>query len=117
MVDRKEIDGESLFDSLDTSAFEPATDDALRVRTPSDETTQAIQTTQDIIDVSKLGQKVRATLKAELGDDVYSSWFNALEFQTFDGRTLVKHNCNFFKLRDDRFEEVFVYMSGDNSLG
>ncbi len=88
MVDRKEIDGESLFDSLHTSAFEPATDDALRVRTPSDETTQAIQTTQDILDVSKLGQKVRATLKAELGDDVYSSWFNALEFQTFDGRTL-----------------------------
>lgn len=33
-----------------------------------------------------------------------------------DGQTTVKHNCNFFRLRDDLFEEVFVYMSGDNSL-
>ena len=34
-----------------------------------------------------------------------------------DGRKFVKHNCNFFRLRGDRFAEVFVYMSGDNSLG
>jgi len=40
-----------------------------------------------------------------------------VENLTFDGRTLVKHNCNFFRLRGDLFEEVFVYMSGDNSLG
>ena len=39
-----------------------------------------------------------------------------VENLTFDGRALVKHNCNFFRLRGDRFEEVFVYMSGDNSL-
>lgn len=36
---------------------------------------------------------------------------------TFEGSKLVKHNCNFFKLRGDLFEEVYVYMSGDNSLG
>jgi hypothetical protein len=40
-----------------------------------------------------------------------------VENQTFDGQTLVKHNCNFFRLQGDLFDEVFVYMSGDNSLG
>lgn len=34
-----------------------------------------------------------------------------------DGSMRIKHNCNFFRLRDGRFDEVFVYMSGDNSLG
>ena len=36
---------------------------------------------------------------------------------THAGEKLVKHNCNFFRLRGALFEEVFVYMSGDNSLG
>jgi chromosomal replication initiator protein len=31
-------------------------------------------------------QKVRAMLRARLGDDVYSSWFGTLEFESFDGR-------------------------------
>jgi chromosomal replication initiator protein len=35
------------------------------------------------------GQKVRAMLKVQLGDEVYSSWFKSLEFESFDGR-LVK---------------------------
>lgn len=39
-----------------------------------------------------------------------------VENLTFDNQTLVKHNCNFFRLRGDLFEEVYVYMSGDNSL-
>ena len=34
------------------------------------------------------GAKVRATLRARLGDDIYSSWFNALEFDSFDGKTV-----------------------------
>lgn len=34
------------------------------------------------------GSKVRATLRARLGDDIYSSWFNALEFDSFDGKTV-----------------------------
>jgi hypothetical protein len=29
---------------------------------------------------------------------------------------LRKNNCNFFHARDDLFDEVFVYMSGDNAL-
>jgi chromosomal replication initiator protein len=32
------------------------------------------------------GQKVRVMLKAKLGEDIYSSWFNAMEFVSFDGR-------------------------------
>ena len=35
------------------------------------------------------GSKVRAMLKAQLGEDIYSSWFNAMEFDSFDGK-LVK---------------------------
>lgn len=34
------------------------------------------------------GLKVRATLRARLGEDIYSSWFNALEFDEFDGATV-----------------------------
>lgn len=32
------------------------------------------------------GNKVRAMLKAQLGDDIYSSWFNAMELEDFDGK-------------------------------
>ncbi len=34
------------------------------------------------------GAKVRATLRARLGDDIFTSWFNALEFDAFDGKTV-----------------------------
>ncbi len=34
------------------------------------------------------GQKVRAVLRARLGEDVYSSWFNAMAFESFDGRVI-----------------------------
>ncbi|MFA5899026.1 MAG: chromosomal replication initiator protein DnaA [Hyphomicrobium sp.] len=30
------------------------------------------------------GQKVRAMLRARLGDDIFTSWFNALEFESFE---------------------------------
>jgi ketosteroid isomerase-like protein len=36
---------------------------------------------------------------------------------THEGQKLVKNNCNFFRVQDGLFVEVFVYMSGDNSLG
>ncbi len=35
---------------------------------------------------------------------------------THESQKLVKNNCNFFHLQDGLFTEVFVYMSGDNSL-
>ena len=34
----------------------------------------------------------------------------------FDGKLSAKNNCNFFHLHGGLFREVFVYMSGDNSL-
>lgn len=34
------------------------------------------------------GAKARAVLRAKLGDDIYSSWFNAMAFDGFDGRTV-----------------------------
>lgn len=40
-----------------------------------------------------------------------------VENTLLDGTTRVKNNCNFFSLRGDRFAAVYVYMSGDNSLG
>jgi ketosteroid isomerase-like protein len=35
---------------------------------------------------------------------------------THQGEKLVKNNCNFFELQDGRFNAVYVYMSGENSL-
>jgi uncharacterized protein (TIGR02246 family) len=32
------------------------------------------------------------------------------------GERWEKHNCNFFRARGECFDEVFVFMSGDNSL-
>ena len=34
------------------------------------------------------GEKVRAMLRARLGEDIYTSWFAAMEFDTFDGRVV-----------------------------
>jgi chromosomal replication initiator protein len=34
------------------------------------------------------GQKARAMLRARLGDETFTSWFNALEFDDFDGKTV-----------------------------
>ena len=34
------------------------------------------------------GQKVRKLLRAQLGEDVYTSWFHSMEFEPFDGKTV-----------------------------
>ena len=73
MVDRKD------FEALDAGVLEHDVDQHGDVREPVQHSPS---------DVNARGQRVRATLKARLGEDVYSSWFNALEFQSFDGRTL-----------------------------
>lgn len=39
-------------------------------------------------ELSQRGLKVKAALRARLGEDVFSSWFTTLEFQSFDGRLL-----------------------------
>jgi ketosteroid isomerase-like protein len=39
-----------------------------------------------------------------------------VENTTHAGEKLHKNNCNFFVLREGLFAQVYVYMSGDNSL-
>ena len=39
-------------------------------------------------DMAQRGLRVKASLRARLGEKVFSSWFVALEFQSFDGRNL-----------------------------
>ena len=34
------------------------------------------------------GDKARAVLRARLGEDIYSSWFGTVEFESFDGRVV-----------------------------
>ena len=34
------------------------------------------------------GRTVRALLRTVLGEEVFTSWFNAMEFESFDGATL-----------------------------
>ena len=48
------------------------------VKTPDD----------DAADLARRGAKVKAALRARLGEEVFSSWFNTVEFQSFDGRLL-----------------------------
>lgn len=48
------------------------------------------------------GNKVRTLLRKRLGEDIFSSWFNALEFDDFDGKTVtvsvpVKFLCTWIK--------------------
>lgn len=48
------------------------------------------------------GQKTRALLRTRLGEDVFTSWFNAMEFDAFDGTTVrvsvpVKFLCNWIQ--------------------
>ena len=31
---------------------------------------------------------MRAMLRAQLGEDIYSSWFGTMEFENFDGRVV-----------------------------
>ncbi|NJM31532.1 MAG: hypothetical protein HC855_16900, partial [Rhizobiales bacterium] len=38
--------------------------------------------------VNARGDKVRVMLRARFGSEVYDCWFHALEFESFDGRTV-----------------------------
>lgn len=42
----------------------------------------------DAADLSRRGAKVKAALRARLGEEVFTSWFTTVEFQSFDGRLL-----------------------------
>jgi len=51
--------------------------------TPSPTTIAAVTTTDE-----PRGQKVRAMLRAQLGDDIFMSWFHTLEFESFEAGTV-----------------------------
>jgi len=38
------------------------------------------------------------------------------ELEHRDGSRVVLNNTNFWRVRDDRFQEVYIYMSGENPL-
>ena len=38
------------------------------------------------------------------------------EMENEDGSWTRLHNTNFWRIRDDKFQEVYIYMSGDNPL-
>ena len=38
------------------------------------------------------------------------------ELEDYDGNTTLLHNTNFWRIRGDKFQEVYVYMSGENPL-
>ncbi len=44
--------------------------------------------TDPVSAVDGKGHKVRAMLKARLGEVIYTSWFKSMEFESFDGRTV-----------------------------
>lgn len=53
--------------------------------TSGTETRRAVAPTNP---ASSKGHKARAMLRARLGDETFTSWFNALEFDDFDGKTV-----------------------------
>ncbi|MFM7084035.1 MAG: chromosomal replication initiator protein DnaA [Hyphomicrobium sp.] len=48
------------------------------------QTSEALKTSEE-----PRGKKIHAALKARLGDDIYTSWFKTLDFDSFDGKTVV----------------------------
>ncbi|MFM9941887.1 MAG: chromosomal replication initiator protein DnaA [Hyphomicrobiaceae bacterium] len=94
MTDRKDFDGEQDFESHELASNTTDSDHMPALTpVPGQGSKTGVEKASNgagsgEIDISKLGQKVRAALRATLGDEVYSSWFNALEFVSFDGELL-----------------------------
>ena len=75
--------GLSLTSSEEQSA--PAGEVSARAGAEADGSTARSETPQTL---QARGLKVKAALRARLGEDVFSSWFTTLEFQSFDGQLL-----------------------------
>ena len=56
---------------------------------------------------------VKTTVDAKNGR--ISACFTA-ELEDSEGNTTLLYNTNFWRVRDDKFQEVYVYMSGANPL-
>lgn len=55
---------------------------------PDEDRGQGREDQKHASDINAKAVRARATLKANLGDDVYSSWFYCLEFESFEGGKL-----------------------------
>jgi chromosomal replication initiator protein len=64
--------------------------EAIRVPEQAIETKEAVaeKPEQGAQSCSSRGEKVRAMLRKRLGEDIYTSWFVAMEFDNFDGRVV-----------------------------
>jgi chromosomal replication initiator protein len=72
---------------MDSKDFE-ATDLVLDEETGGGKSAQQPGRALEVADFDSRGTRIRAGLKARLGDDIFSSWFHSLEFQSYDGGTL-----------------------------
>ena len=81
MIDKKELES---FDEQDSSEAAEGLPEAGHDAAP-----EAEAKGKTVNAVSHQGQRVRAVLLARLGEEVFKSWFGAMEFQSFDG-TLLK---------------------------
>ncbi len=75
------------FGKAGTAVLNKAAEERTSVATSTPRTTAA--TASPVQAVEGRGHKVRAMLRAQLGEDIFTSWFNALEFESFDGVTVV----------------------------
>ncbi|MGD9806435.1 MAG: chromosomal replication initiator protein DnaA [Hyphomicrobiaceae bacterium] len=65
-------------------ASRPSHQEAVRTAAPNAGEAPA----DEAADLSRRGAKVKAALRARLGEEVFTSWFTTVEFQSFDGRLL-----------------------------
>ena len=57
-------------------------------RSLSETTESSAKSESDTKSCNARGDKVRAMLRARLGEDIYTSWFQSMEFDSFDGRAV-----------------------------
>ena len=72
--------------------------DSDRAVTVAQASNQAVALTDTGNGVAGRGQKARALLRSILGEEVFTAWFNAMEFDSFDGRVLkISYPTKFLK--------------------
>jgi ketosteroid isomerase-like protein len=108
-VDRKDLSGVLSFFSVD-ARFTVATYDTLYEG----------RDTQIAGMFERLFSRYEGIWHGDFAHVVQASGLVATRFRvlnvTHDGEEIRKNNCNFFRQKDGLFDEVFVYMSGDNAL-
>jgi chromosomal replication initiator protein len=60
----------------------------VQVKRAADQDVELLDPAAAAAAVEGCGQKIRALLKARLGEEIYNSWFKSMEFESFDGRQI-----------------------------